>query len=101
MRKNNHLFIHRLLFLASLFSVLRIDGYETDESGSDWFCYHASSPLIFHPGYCEKNHIELKPPTGWEDSFTWYNYLRETNSVAAPVGLFSQNRDSVRHGFKV
>lgn len=80
--------------------MIRIDGYETDESGSDWFCYHASSPLIFHPGYCEKNNIDLKPPTGWEDNFSWYNYLRETKSVAAPVGLFCQNRDTIRHGFK-
>ena len=30
--------------------MIRIDGYENDATGSDWFCYHASSPLIFPPG---------------------------------------------------
>ncbi len=49
--------------------MIRIDGYETDETGSDWFCYHASSPLIFPPGFCEKNRIKLKPPAGWEDRY--------------------------------
>ena len=49
--------------------------YENDATGSDWFCYHASSPLIFPAGFCERNKIDLKPPTGWEEKFTWYvNY---------------------------
>ena len=39
--------------------MIRIDGYETDETGSDWFCYHASSPLIFPPGFSEKNRIKV------------------------------------------
>ena len=30
--------------------MIRIDGYETDATGSDWFCYHATSHLIFPPG---------------------------------------------------
>ena len=46
--------------------------YENDATGSDWFCYHASSPLIFPAGFCERNKIDLKPPTGWEEKFTWY-----------------------------
>lgn len=81
--------------------MVRIDGYETDETGSDWFCYHGSSPLIFPPGYCEKKNIKLEPPTGWEDNFTWYDYLKETKAQAAPVSLFNPHRDDVRHGFKV
>ena len=32
--------------------------------------------------------------------FTWYDYLRETKSQAAPVGLFVP-REDIRHGFKV
>ena len=80
--------------------MIRIDGYETDESGSDWFCYHGSSPLIFPPGFCEKNKISLKPPAGWENRFTWYNYLKDTKSQAAPVNLFI-SRDEVKHPFKV
>lgn len=81
--------------------MIRIDGYEQDETGSDWFCYHASSPLIFPPGFCEKNKIKLKPPAGgWEDDFTWFNYLKETKSQAAPVSLFVP-REECKHGFKV
>ena len=42
--------------------MIRMDGYETDPSGGDWFCYHGSSPFIFPPGFCERNNIKLKPP---------------------------------------
>ena len=38
----------------------RIDGYETDPTGGDWFCYHSSSPFIFPPGFCDRNNIKLK-----------------------------------------
>ena len=80
--------------------MVRIDGYENDATGSDWFCYHQSSPLIFPPGFSERNNLELKPPTGHEDRFSWYDYLKATRSQAAPVSLFL-NRDDVKHGFKV
>ena len=30
--------------------------------GSDWFCYHATSPCIFPVGFCEVNNLELTPP---------------------------------------
>lgn len=80
--------------------MIRIDGYEQDETGSDWFCYHASSPLIFPPGFCDKNRIKLKPPAGWEERFTWYDYLKETKSQAAPVSLFLP-REECKHSFKV
>ena len=42
--------------------MIRMDGYETDPSGGDWFCYHGSSPFLFPPGFCERNNIKLKPP---------------------------------------
>ena len=42
--------------------MIRMDGYETDPSGGDWFCYHGSSPFLFPPGFCERNNINLKPP---------------------------------------
>ena len=89
MKKNNypnkwiHFFLH---FFRHGYIMIRIDGYENDATGSDWFCYHASSPLIFPPGFCERNKIELKPPTGWEDKFCWYEYLKDTNAKAAPIG---------------
>ena len=79
--------------------MIRIDGYENDATGSDWFCYHASSPLIFPAGFCERNKIELKPPTGWEDKFTWYEYLKDTQSKAAPVELFCP-REPVEHDYE-
>ena len=80
--------------------MIRIDGYENDATGSDWFCYHSSSPLIFPPGFAERNNIELKRPTGYEDKFSWYEYLKETRSQAAAVSLFCR-REDVKHGFKV
>jgi hypothetical protein len=80
--------------------MIRIDGYETDETGADWFCYHGSAPLIFPPGFCEKNRIQLKPPAGWEEGFTWPEYLKETKSTPAPFNLFHP-RDEVKHGFRV
>jgi len=79
--------------------MIRIDGYENDATGSDWFCYHASSPLIFPAGFCERNKIDLKPPTGWEEKFTWYEYLKDTSSKAAPIELFCP-RDPVEHDFE-
>ncbi len=80
--------------------MIRIDGYETDASGSDWFCYHVSSPLIFRAGFSEANKLDLKPPTGYEDKFSWYEYLKETKSQAAPASLFCP-REDIKHGFKV
>lgn len=79
--------------------MIRIDGYENDATGSDWFCYHASSPLIFPAGFCERNKIELKPPTGWEDKFSWYEYLKDTKAKAAPIDIFCP-REPVEHDFE-
>lgn len=43
--------------------MIGIDGSEAVD-GSDWFCYHATSPSIFPVGFCEINEIELTPPRG-------------------------------------
>lgn len=34
--------------------MIRIDRYDTDLSGADWFCYHVKSPCIFPMGFCER-----------------------------------------------
>ena len=69
--------------------MIRMDGYETDPTGGDWFCYHGSSPFIFAPGYCDRNNIKLKPPAGFIGEFNWVDYLKTTKSEAAPMMLFS------------
>ncbi|XP_063312252.1 MBT domain-containing protein 1 [Pelobates fuscus] len=85
--------------LAEGFLMIGIDGSEAAD-GSDWFCYHALSPSIFPVGFCEINKIELTPPRGYTKlPFKWFDYLRETGSVAAPVKFF--NKDVPNHGFRV
>jgi len=79
--------------------MIRIDGYETDPTGGDWFCYHSSSPLIFPPGFCERNHIKLKVPAGYDGVFSWVDYLKINKAQAAPINLFS-HKDNCKHGFK-
>ncbi|XP_077184114.1 MBT domain-containing protein 1 isoform X8 [Paroedura picta] len=79
--------------------MIGIDGSEAAD-GSDWFCYHATSPSIFPVGFCEINMIELTPPRGYAKlPFKWFDYLREMGSVAAPVKLF--NKEVPNHGFNV
>ncbi|XP_062826615.1 MBT domain-containing protein 1 isoform X3 [Anolis carolinensis] len=85
--------------LSDGYLMIGIDGSEAAD-GSDWFCFHASSPSIFPVGFCEINMIELTPPRGYAKlPFKWFDYLRETGSVAAPVKLF--NKDVPNHGFHV
>ncbi|XP_074513200.1 MBT domain-containing protein 1-like [Sebastes fasciatus] len=83
--------------LADGYLMIGIDGSEAAD-GSDWFCYHSTSPSIFPAGFCEINNIELTPPRGCSSlPFRWFEYLKETKSVAAPVQLF--NKDVPNHGF--
>ncbi|XP_076864366.1 MBT domain-containing protein 1-like isoform X2 [Brachyhypopomus gauderio] len=83
--------------LADGYLMIGIDGSEAAD-GSDWFCYHSTSPSIFPAGFCEINSIELTPPRGYTKlPFRWFDYLRETTAVAAPVKLF--NKDVPNHGF--
>lgn len=67
--------------------MIRIDSYDADETGADWFCYHTSSACIFPAGFCQINNIPLTPPKGYSaEVFDWEGYLRETNNIA---GMFS------------
>ena len=79
--------------------MIRMDGYETDPTGGDWFCYHGSSPFIFAPGYCDRNNIKLKPPAGFIGEFNWVDYLKTTKSEAAPMMLFS-HKENLEHSFR-
>ncbi|XP_077407755.1 lethal(3)malignant brain tumor-like protein 2 isoform X4 [Vanacampus margaritifer] len=64
---------------------------------ADWFCYHASSHALLPKGFCKKNNIPLTVPQDYDSkTFTWENYLTETNSKAAPPQLF--NTDFPGHG---
>ncbi|XP_078126057.1 MBT domain-containing protein 1-like isoform X2 [Sander vitreus] len=84
--------------LADGYLMIGIDGSEAAD-GSDWFCYHSTSPSIFPAGFCEINDIELTPPRGYSSlPFRWFEYLKESRSVAAPVNLF--NKDVPDHGFR-
>uniref|UniRef100_A0A8C6NYR2 Mbt domain containing 1 n=1 Tax=Nothobranchius furzeri TaxID=105023 RepID=A0A8C6NYR2_NOTFU len=49
--------------LADGYLMIGIDGSEAAD-GSDWFCYHSTSPSIFPAGFCEINSIDLTPPRG-------------------------------------
>jgi hypothetical protein len=71
--------------------MIRIDSYDEDASGSDWFCYHASSPCIFPAGFCDVNSIPLTPPKGHEPrEFDWTTYLEKSNLTTAPLVLFNR-----------
>ncbi|XP_045612605.2 MBT domain-containing protein 1 isoform X3 [Procambarus clarkii] len=84
--------------LHNNYLMIRIDSYESDNTCSDWFCYHATSPCVFPAGYCEMNNIILTPPRGYEGQFSWFTYLKKTQATAAPPALF--NREVPSHGFE-
>ncbi|KAM9701150.1 MBT domain-containing protein 1-like, partial [Menidia menidia] len=84
--------------LAEGYLMIGIDGSEAVD-GSDWFCYHSSSPSIFPAGFCQINSIPLTPPRGCPSlPFRWFQYLKDSRSVAAPVNLF--NKEVPNHGFR-
>ncbi|KAK0149446.1 MBT domain-containing protein 1 [Merluccius polli] len=84
--------------LADGYLMIGIDGSEAAD-GSDWFCYHSTSPSIFPAGFCEINSIQLTPPRGYTNlPLRWFEYLKESSSVAAPVNLF--NKVVPNHGFR-
>lgn len=71
--------------------MIRIDSYDEDASGADWFCYHSCSPCIFPIGFCSQHGLPLTPPKGYDPTtFTWDAYLTETNTIPAPVQLFNR-----------
>ena len=82
--------------LRNNYLMVGIDGMMAVD-GSDWFCYHVSSPNIFPVGFCMLNDIPLTPPRGYPKKFDWFSYLKETQSIAAPVHLFK--KDIPNHGF--
>lgn len=84
--------------LHNNYLMIRIDSYESDNTCSDWFCYHATSPCIFPAGFCEMHNITLTPPRGYEGQFSWFTYLKKTRATAAPPSLF--NREVTSHGFE-
>ncbi|KAK3878855.1 hypothetical protein Pcinc_016543 [Petrolisthes cinctipes] len=84
--------------LKNNYLMIRIDSYESDNTCSDWFCYHATSPCIFPAGFCEMHNITLTPPRGFEGQFSWFSYLKKTQATAAPPALF--NREVPSHGFE-
>jgi len=80
--------------------MIRVDCYEEDASGSDWFCYHVTSPYIFPCGFSSSNGLVLTPPHGYaKESFDWQNYLQATKSVAAPLRLLK--KEPLEHDLKV
>lgn len=84
--------------LKENYIMIRIDSYDEDTSGADWFCYNSSSPCIFPIGFCAQHGLPLTPPKGYDPTtFTWDLYIAETNTIPAPVQLF--NRDIPQHGF--
>lgn len=89
--------------VATIIKVLRcnylmigIDGAMCP-TGSDWFCYHATSPYIFPAGFCKANNLKLTTPNN-DENFSWDKYLEETCSRAAPAALF--NKQIPQHGFR-
>ena len=79
-----------LQVLHNNYLMIRIDSYESDDTCSDWFCYHATSPCIFPAGFCEMHNIPLTPPRGYEGQFSWFTYLKKTQATAAPPSLFNR-----------
>lgn len=78
--------------------MIRIDTYESDATGADWFCYHVKSPCIFPVGFCHKHNIPLTPPKGYDQStFDWNAYIMETGNIPADPSLF--NTYVPLHGF--
>ena len=78
--------------------MIRIDSYESDATGADWFCYHISSPCIFPVGFCDRNGIPLTPPKGYDNQmFKWNTYLNETHNMPVTSSLI--NHYVPVHGF--
>lgn len=72
--------------------MIRIDTYDADATGADWFCYHETSPCIFPIGFCDMHGIPLTPPKGYSpELFTWESYLASTNNVPAPRDQFVES----------
>lgn len=79
------------------YMMIRIDSYDPDATGADWFCYHEKSPCIFPVGFCASNNIQLTPPKGYDNqTFDWSRYLLQTKSIAASEDLFYRENLNAR-----
>lgn len=78
---------------------LHFDGYSSNYD----FWSNADSMDIFPVGWCEKHGHTLHPPPGYnQDSFNWFQYLKQTGTTAAPRHLFLNKGSSVcPNGFRV
>ncbi|XP_037073900.1 lethal(3)malignant brain tumor-like protein 2 [Pollicipes pollicipes] len=76
--------------LGNHFLMVRLESLppEPGRADADWFCYHASSPYIFPPGFCRTVGVALTPPHGHAaDTFSWEAYLAsQPGAQAAPPG---------------
>ncbi|XP_061247322.1 MBT domain-containing protein 1 isoform X9 [Bos javanicus] len=80
--------------LADGFLMIGIDGSEAAD-GSDWFCYHATSPSIFPVGFCEINMIELTPPRGCSKSWiSCRNEIRSSGPHGATINMCSHSNSN-------
>ena len=71
--------------------MVRVDCYEEDPTGSDWFCYHITSSSLFPCGFSAKNGIPLVPPYGYEkESFKWDIYHADTGAKPAPLNALKK-----------
>lgn len=82
--------------LRANYLMIGIDG-SMCPTGSDWFCFHATSPYIFPAGFCQANNLELHNPLNTKD-FDWDQYLKDTRSRKAPAKLFTRHVPD--HGFE-
>ncbi|CAF1214810.1 unnamed protein product [Adineta ricciae] len=86
--------------LKNGYFMLSVDGSST-EDGSDWFCYHSSSRVIFPVNHCKINNIPLSPPLGYEGEFEWERYLTETKSDPVPRELFQIVKENTTNPFSI
>ncbi|XP_015230930.1 PREDICTED: MBT domain-containing protein 1-like [Cyprinodon variegatus] len=84
--------------LADGYLMIGIDGSEAAD-GSDWFCYHSTSPSIFPAGFCEINKIELTPPRG-RCVFLQAQGLGKTEDLHTLKLLFVLHQEVPNHGFR-
>jgi len=79
--------------------MVRVDCYEEDPQGSDWFCHHVTSPNIFRCGFSQKNNITLTPPYGYDkNTFNWNDYFNDTKT--SPAQLIFSDQEVLEHNLK-
>lgn len=88
--------------LKNGYLMINVDGSTEPDDGSQWFCYHVSSPTMFPVGFCEMFGIELTPPQGYDGSeFSWGDYLYKQRAKPVPPELLSTHQRVVTNPFKV